>query len=162
MNFKKMTVLFVLLSVFSMFAEELNFNSKFTGWIVSNRKKVVLDSKIKEGGTAVRLENDSSIRRNLDLEPNTKYKLSFRIKGQDIASGKNQGARIMLNAGQNWGRITATPKNEPDSGTFDWKEGSGIIDTAKFKSGKIAIYLSIKGTGTVWYADVKIEKQETK
>lgn len=162
MNFKKMTALFALLSVFSMFAEELNFNSKFTGWIVSNRKKVVLDSKIKEGGTAVRLENDSSIRRNLDLEPNTKYKLSFRIKGQDIASGKNQGARIMLNAGKNWGRITATPKNEPDSGTFDWKEGSGIIDTAKFKSGKIAIYLSIKGTGTVWYADVKIEKQETK
>ena len=162
MNFKKMTALFTLLSVFSMFAEELNFNSKFTGWIVSNRKKVVLDSKIKEGGTAVRLENDSSIRRNLDLEPNTKYKLSFRIKGQDIASGKNQGARIMLNAGKNWGRITATPKNEPDSGTFDWKEGSGIIDTAKFKSGKIAIYLSIKGTGTVWYADVKIEKLETK
>ena len=162
MNFKKMTALFALLSVFSMFAEELNFNSKFTGWIVSNRKKVVLDSKIKKGGTAVRLENDSSIRRNLDLEPNTKYKLSFRIKGQDIASGKNQGARIMLNAGKNWGRITATPQNEPDSGTFDWKEGSGIIDTAKFKSGKIAIYLSIKGTGTVWYADVKIEKQETK
>jgi len=162
MNFKKTASLFVLLATASMFAEEIKFDGKFTGWIVSNRKKVVLDSKIKEGGTAVRLENDSSIRRNLDLEPNTKYKLSFRIKGQDIASGKNQGARIMLNAGKNWGRITATPKNEPDSGTFDWKEGSGIIDTAKFKSGKIAIYLSIKGTGTVWYADVKIEKQETK
>ena len=162
MNFKKMTALFALLSVFSMFAEDLKFDSNFTGWTVSNRKKVILDNKIKEGGTAVRLENDSSIRRNLDLEPNTKYKLSFRIKGQDIASGKNQGARIMLNAGKNWGRITAMPQNEPDTGTFDWKEGSGIIDTAKFKSGTITIYFSIRGTGTVWYDDVKIEKQETK
>ena len=162
MNFKKMIALFALLSMFSIFAEELNFDSKLTGWTVSNRKKVVADSKIKEGGTVIRLENDSSIRRKLELEPNTKYRVTFRIKGQDIASGKNQGARIMLNAGKYWERITATPKNEPDTGTFDWKEGSGIIDTAKFKSGTITIYLSIKGLGTVWYDEVKIEKPETK
>ena len=162
MNFKKMTALFALLSVLPLFAEELTFDSKFTGWTVSNRKKVVLDSKVKDGGTVIRLENDSSVRRSLKLEPDTKYKITFRIKGQDIASGNNQGARIMLNAGKNWGRITATPKNEPDTGTFDWKEGSGILDTAKFKSGTVTIYLSIKGKGTVWYDEIKIEKQETK
>jgi len=162
MNFKKMTALFALLTATSMFAKEFKFDGKFTGWIVSNRKQVVVDREVKPVGAAIRLENNSSIHRNLELEPDTKYKITFRIKGQDIASDKNKGARIMLNAGKHWERITATPQNEPDTGTFDWKEGSGIIDTAKFKSGKIAIYLSIKGTGTVWYADVKIEKQETK
>ena len=162
MNFKKMTALFTLLSVFSMFAEELNFNSKFTGWIVSNRKKVVVDHKIKESGTAIRLENNSSIRRTLKLEPDSKYQITFQVKGKDIQSGKNQGARIMLNAGKYWERITSNPQREPETGTFDWKNGTGIINTAKFKSGNITIYFSITGTGTVWYDDVKLEIQETK
>ena len=157
-----MTALFALLAATSMFAEEFKFDGNFTGWIVSNRKQVVVDRKIKESGTAVRLENNSSIHRKLELEPNTRYKITFRIKGQGIASDKIKGARIMLNAGKHWERITATPQNEPDTGTFDWKEGSGIINTANFKSGTITIWFSITGTGTVWYDDVKIEKLETK
>ena len=162
MNFQKKLFLFALLAAVSMFAEELKFAGKFTGWIVSNRKKVAVDREVKPDGAAIRLENSSSIRRTLKLEPDSKYRLTFQVKGKDIQSGKNQGARIMLNAGKYWERITSNAQREPETGTFDWKKGSGIINTAKFKSGNITIYFSITGSGTVWYDDVKIEKQEKK
>ena len=97
--------------------------------------------------------------RVFDLEPDSVYELSFHVKGQDIPSGKNDGARIMVNGGKSWQRFTSDAKSgKPETGTFDWKEGRGKIDTARTGT-KVKIYLAAGSSGTVWYSGLKLVKK---
>lgn len=136
----------------------LKFDTALSGWNFTGKGNVDVDSQIKISDRSVRLEGNSGICRSLRLEPDTRYELSFYIKGKDIATGSNSGARIMLNSGKTWGRITTQPSNSPETGTFDWKRGTGVIDTGKFKSGDVTIYLSLNGEGTVWFDGLEIKK----
>ena len=140
----------------------LTIDPKLSGWTVSSIRNVAVDDQIKIGAQSVRLENGGRVWKTLNLEPNTQYELTFYIKGKDIENGKNQGARIAINAGKRWERITAQPKNNPDVGTFDWKKGSGIIDTGRFPNSRLRIELLLMGKGTVWYDELKITKKKIK
>ena len=162
MSYKNIGLLFCLLALINAPALDLTFDSKLTGWQSGFRRQVKFDNS-DGSGAAVRIENKAgnkraSIYRVVALEPKTKYKITFFVKGKEISNGKGEGARITLNAGKKWSRITAAPGNQPDTGTFDWKKGSGIIDTALYPDSKIRIELSLIGEGTVWFKDVKIEK----
>ena len=152
-----------LLVIFSLNAEEIIFSPAFTGWKKSSSStQVFADTKIKiSKKCSVRLENGGQLKKDFELEPNSKYELTFYVKGEGIESGNNCGARIMLNSGKKWGRAVADPKGEPDVGTFDWKKGRKIIDTSIFSSGKVTIILAIIGEGTVWYDALKLEKINT-
>ena len=162
MNYKNAVLLFGLLSLLNLSAMDLSFDQKLSGWQSGFRRQVKFDNKVASGA-AVRLENKdgqtrASLYRFVDLEPNTRYKLTFFIKGENIQVGKNLGARIVLNNGNKWQRITSHLSNESETGTFDWRKGEGIIDTSYFPGSKIRIELNITGTGTVWFKDMKIEK----
>ena len=148
-----------LLAVFSLNAEEIIFEPSLTGWEKTSSKQVFADTEIKiSKQCSVRLENGGQLRKSFEVEPNSKYELTFYVKGKGIESGSNRGARIMLNTGKKWARAVANPKGEPDTGTFDWKKGRKIIDTSIFNSGKITIVLGIFGKGTVWYDALKLEE----
>ncbi|MBQ6597736.1 MAG: hypothetical protein IJH79_09310 [Lentisphaeria bacterium] len=148
-----------LLAIFSLQAEEIIFDPLLTGWKKTSSKQVFADTEIKiSKQCSVRLEKGGQLRRVFEVEPNSKYELTFYVKGKGIESGNNHGARIMLNSGKKWGRAVVNPKGEPDTGTFDWKKGRKIIDTSVFDSGKITLILAINGEGTVWYDALKLEK----
>lgn len=141
-------------------SEALKLDRQLVGWEIPALKKIAVDGSPDAGDLSVRLENGTSIGKTLELEPDTKYELSFQVKGEGIRDGKNQGARIMLNAGKHWERITSQPGNKPETGTFDWRQGSGIIDTAKFPDSRIRLMLNLTGQGKVWYKNLKIEKKK--
>ena len=140
--------------------EAVKLDRQLVGWEIPAIKKVTTEDPSETGNVSVRLENGVSIGKTLELEPDTKYELSFQIKGEGIRDGKNQGARIMLNAGNRWERITSQPGNKPETGTFDWRKGSGIIDTAKFPDSRIRVMLNLTGLGKVWFKELKIEKKK--
>ena len=160
---RKLNVLFsALLAGLVLSAEELSFDRKLTGWNVSSVKNAAADDQVKVGGEAsVRLRDGGQVWKVLELEPNTRYDLTFYVKGEKISGGVNQGARIALNAGDRWERITATLGNRPDTGTFDWKQGSGVIDTAQFPDSRIRIALRLVGEGTAWFDGLTIVKKES-
>ena len=165
MKIKMIGMLSVALAVWGLGAEELTFDRKLTGWKASSVKCVAVDETTKVGAMSVRITNDGerksvNVGKVLELEPNTQYELTFYVKGENIEAGKNLGARIILNAGKKWGRITSLPGNKPETGTFDWRQGKGIIDTSKFPDSRIKVDLNLTGKGTVWFDDLAIVKKK--
>ena len=158
MKFKKTAALFSLFPMVAIFANDLDFDNNLSGWVIANKPNVTVEKGTETEGVSVRLKNNSNIRRTLKLEPNTKYRITFQIKGKNISSEPNQGAAILLNAGKKWERITSLFGNEPETGTFDWRKGEDIIDTANFTDSHVKVLLWLPGQGTVWFRKVKIEK----
>ncbi|MBQ7206384.1 MAG: hypothetical protein IJS01_01165 [Lentisphaeria bacterium] len=154
------TIIFsmVFCGIFLLRGEDIRFDEKLSGWTGNKKGEVSLDGDFS-GEPAVRLKNGARLIRVFELEPDAVYELSFHVKGQDIPSGKNDGARIMLNGGKLWQRFTSDAKSgKPETGTFDWKEGRGRIDTARTGT-KVRIYLAAGSAGTVWYGGLKLVKR---
>ena len=153
----------LLCAVSSVMAEDIAFDENLSGWQCSDRNAITADTDIRIGNRSIRLENRGEKRvsagRVLELDPDTLYDVTFYVKGKDIQSGPNQGARIGLNAGNHWERISATPGLKPDTGSFDWKLGRGVIDTSRFPDSRIRLELNLIGTGTVWFDELKITKR---
>ena len=59
-----------------------------------------------------------------------------------------------------WQRIVTSSNGNRESGTFDWKEGKGIIDTANFTESETKIMLSCGEAGTIWYDMLELKKLE--
>ena len=155
----KAILLFLLLPAFWLSAAEtLTIDSKLTDWLCYNRRRILLDDGVAPGSKAIRLTDGNSMTRLVKLEPNTRYEFTFYIKGKDIRSGAKNGARIMINGGKKWARYTANPKNNLETGTFDWKKGTGVIDTARYGTGDITFYLALTGKGTVWFDSLQLKK----
>ena len=160
-----MLFLAMLFAVSAVTAEDLGFDENLTSWQCSDRKKITTDTEIRTGKRSIRLENREENRlsaaRVLVLEPDTRYDVSFYVKGKDIQSGPDLGARLALNAGNHWERITASWNNLPDTGTFDWRQARGIIDTARLPDNRIRLELILTGTGTVWFDELKITRLQS-
>ena len=157
---RKCAIIFslVVCGIFLLHGEDLRFDETLSGWSRNKTADMSLDGDFS-GEPAVRLKDGARMIRVFDLEPDAVYELSFHVKGQDIPSGKNDGARIMLNGGKLWQRFTSDAKTgKPETGTFDWKEGRGTIDTARTGT-KVKIYLAAGSAGTVWYSGLKLVKK---
>ena len=148
----------VFCGIFLLCGEDIRFDEKLSGWSRSKKDNISLDGDFS-GGPAVRLKDGARLIRAFDLEPDSIYELSFYVKGQELPLKDNDGARIMVNGGKNWQRITSDAKiAKPETGTFDWKEGRGKIDTARMGA-KVRIYLAAGSSGTVWYSGLKLVKK---
>lgn len=140
-------------------AAELSFDNEIKALKSWQKKMISIDSKVTLGGKpTIRLENKGILGKTLDLDPNARYELSYYVKGKDVEPGPGKGALVMFNGGKAWGRAYANDGNVPDSGTFDWRKGSGIIDCKKFGTGKIRILPAIRGKGVVWYSNLTLKK----
>ena len=149
----------VFLSFLALDARELAFDRQLSGWKKVFQNKVFADTAVKlTKECSLRLENGGRVIRRIPVESDTKYELTFYVKGKEIEAGSNRGARIMLNCGKYWARATASPKGAPDTGTFDWKIGTFTVDTAKFTGNTLSVSPSINGKGTVWYDRITFRK----
>ena len=148
-----------LLASLFLNAEEIIFDPMLTGWTKITSKNFFSDKEIKiSKQCSVRLVNGGMIRKSFAVDPNSKYELTWYVKGKEIESGNKRGASILLNSGKKWTLAVANPEGKPETGTFDWRKGRKIIDTSIYNSGEIRIYLRIGGQGTVWYDGLKLEK----
>lgn len=134
----------------------VKFDRYLQGWNLQGKKNIDVDIKTKVKDCSVICRDDSGVTKEILLEPNSQYEISFYIKGENIQG--NQGAGVLINAGKKWQRITSKPNNAFESGTFDWKKCVGVIDTEKLGTNKITIYCLIRGTGTVWFDGLEIKK----
>ncbi|MBQ9500581.1 MAG: hypothetical protein IJU70_00345 [Lentisphaeria bacterium] len=153
----------VFCGIFLLSGEDIRFGETLTGWTKIKKENVSLDSAVRFADEpAVRLADGARILKVFDLEPDSVYELSFHVKGQDIPSEKEDGARVMVNGGKVWKRFTSDAKTgRLDIGTFDWKAGSGTINTAVLGT-KVKIYFSSGSAGTVWYGGVSLVKKNGK
>ena len=137
---------------FSAAAQEDLLKDGLKGWKVSNRQKVTMDAGEKN---SLRLENGSIAARTLKLEPDSIYKLSFSVKGKEISSGQKDGARVTCHCVQvkKWLRL-----GNLETGTFDWKADSDVIDTAAVGGSEICLEFRVVGSGTAWYDGIKLTK----
>ena len=148
-----------LLVILSLHAEEIIFDPMLTGWTKITSNNFFPDKEIKiSKQCSVRLVNGGMIRKSFAVEPNSKYELTWYVKGKEIESGNKRGAAILLNSGKKWTLAVSNPEGTPETGTFDWRKGRKIIDTSIYNSGEIRIYLRINCQGTVWYDALKLEK----
>ena len=157
------TILFLLTFLLNspvLSGDDIVIDKKFTGWVLNNRSNTFSDPVVKVSRhNAVRLQNGAKMFRTFSLEPDSVYELSFYTRGEKISQG-NDGARIIVNGGKQWVRFTSNRNNAPETGSFDWKKGTGRIDTSRL--GKtVRIYLAAGKKGTVWYDELKLIKKST-
>jgi len=145
-------------SILSVFGEELGFDAALAKLTAPKKDLVYADAQNTIADKpGIRLEKSQMLTTVLKLEPKTRYVLSFSVKGQDLNTD-GKGGQILVNNGKHWHRIVTSLKNETEGGTFDWRRGEGIIDTANFTEPETRIMLSCGESGTVWYGDLSLEK----
>lgn len=140
-------------------ASELSFDNEIKALKAWQKKTVVLDSQVTVGDQpSVRLQNRGIVAKSLELDPDAKYELTYYVKGKDVEAGKQKGTVVLVNGGKRWSLFSASENKIPDSGTFDWRKGKGIIDGKYFQTSKIRIMPVIRGKGTAWYGKFELRK----
>ena len=149
------------------------------GWSVSpgvtgKQYSLTRDAEIKRGGTSsVRLANTDTtggfaISQRLEAEPETRYvvrmwlkaeKIDFYPKGivvTRVASSQSDKKDTNL-----WsGSLSVTYEiPSPNSGTFDWKELVGTVDTP-VNTKSLMLFVELRGAGAVWLDDVEVTRLE--
>ena len=64
----------------------------------------------------------------------------------------------MITNGKRWGRFTTSVTGQPESGTFDWREGKANIDSSVWGT-EVTVFFSVSGKGTVWYDKVSLKEE---
>ncbi len=128
------------------------------------------DSEIKQGGEAsARIENELTtdvvtLLQLIPAEPNTTYKVSFSVRGEDIVlnAGDGDGAVSCTSWGpveDFWGNQEVTWKRfDVRDGTFDWQPVEYTVDTGD-NAGQLNVNLQLRrASGKVWFDDVEVTR----
>ncbi len=155
----------VLLTAFiAAEAKEFTFDRDLSGWKKNYAQSVAFDpaEKVSSTGSFRMTANPKypcggSI--VLDLKPDQHYRVTFMAKGENIADNRTG---LFANAGKKWERIG--PRL---SGTFGWTRYTGILDTGKMGSAKVALHITLFGKeGKLWFdrlsvvSESEVKKQE--
>jgi hypothetical protein len=126
------------------------------------------DTAIKHGGGAsVRIESEATtdivyFDQLIPVEPNTTYKVSFWVRGEDIILNPGDGAGAISVA--SWGPLEDFWGNQVDTwkrlevrdGTFDWQLVEYTVETGDAAEQlKVSMQLR-RATGKVWYDDLEV------
>ena len=148
---------FILLSccAFALAAQEIKIPSDLAGWSLSNKSSIRFDAAEKAAGAgSIRLDGKSHAIKKITLGKGGQYKLTFSVKGKNL----DAGTRIVLNSPgvKRWYPVSSLPKNEKETGTFDWRSGTGYINTAVIGGEVVTLDFINYGAGTAWFGDIKI------
>ncbi|MBQ9753131.1 MAG: hypothetical protein IJV93_00090 [Lentisphaeria bacterium] len=160
MNFKYMSTFLLCSGTFLLSAQEYSFEKEIHRL---KSPKVQLDHTVKLSSTpSVRISDGQGVSKRVSLEPGSRYRLTFYVKGKNVSSGRDErnrrcGGRFYVNNGKKWLCFTSRADNAAETGTFDWRKGEGIIDTNVLGE-KINLNLSIFGKGTVYFDKIRLKK----
>ena len=124
--------------VLTLFSRELPIPVDLKDWRVSGKKWVRADKEVKlSKNYSLLIENNSWARKEVILEKGKQYLLKFSVKGENL----DKGARIILNSPgvKRWYPVSTRSDKLQDKGTFDWKNGSGLLDPAVLGGTKVVI-----------------------
>ena len=142
-------------------AIEIPIPADLKGWLVSNKNLVQADKEIQlSGGRSLRIENGAQAFKTLTLEKGKQYLLRFSVKGENL----EKGARIILNSPgvKRWYPVSSRADRKEDKGTFDWKQGSGLLDPAVLGGTKVSVNFKNYGKGRVWFDKISLVPIDTK
>ena len=155
---------------FSMESEPAPINSDFIGrgawsWAVKNPEGSVSfdEENFVLGTRSLKLKltkPDCLFAQNIvmNLKPDTKYRLSFYMKTEDVIPSKSGGGCVRLTV---LGEVRFYP-GQQIIGTRDWfRQTFDIVTPAKPKESITYVAPSlINASGTVWFDDVRLEEIE--
>ena len=134
------------------------------GW-PANQGQWKLDDKIFNSAPySISIKNtdpdqDSIYTQAFPVKPDTRYKLSFWMKGDNILSGNGKSGAVALIESTDGQKliITGSGKGEWRStdGSFDWQKVELFFNSANNEQLKISIAL-LKSSGTAWFDDITI------
>lgn len=102
--------------------------------------------------------NDALIYKNIDIEPNSVYKITAMVKFQNVENEKE-----VSEGGVNIGILDTTEKSDSLVGNGDWQQLSFHFDSKNRTNIDIVFRLGSyddNSKGTVWFSDFTIEKGE--
>ena len=153
-------LVFICIKMFSMY-KNLYFNGFTKGEFISNITEFTRDNKIKYGEErSFKMYshdfNDSMFYKEIEVKPNTVYKVSCMVKTEDVIPEKENsdtGAMISI----------AEQREVSDSivGTNDWQE---LTMTFNSKArDKVNLGFRLGGNdgnakGTVWFSNIQLEE----
>ncbi|MFA6102394.1 MAG: hypothetical protein WCV67_11025 [Victivallaceae bacterium] len=128
------------------------------GWVADTGVSISAPASLKITNQS---GQDTIIVQDAALEPETDYHFSIWMKGDRITAEKAWGgARFYIQDGPKIFR-DGSPAGlfKPGTGNFDWGKIEFNFNSRDVKSGKVTIYLALRGaSGTVWYDDIVLEK----
>lgn len=171
MNRKGKTRISTILStIFLLVVLIISFNifktSYFNGFEKAVAKKEAetrfsRDSKVKyTDARSYRVSNleynDSAIYKEIEVEPNTPYKITCMVKTENIQSDTQTS-----DAGVVIGLLDTTEYSKPITGTNDWQKVEYMFNSKNRNTVKISFRLGGNEgdcIGTAWFSDFKLEK----
>lgn len=154
-------LLIILIACFNIY--KLNYFNGFEKAIAESLSttKFTRDSRVKYSkSSSYKIENigynDSTFYKEIEVEPNTPYKISCMVKTENVKCKLEEE-----NGGVVIGLLDTTEYCEPITGTNDWQPMEFMFNSRNRE--KVKISFRIGGnenscTGTVWFSDLKVEK----
>ncbi len=154
-----LVVLIILFFIFNIYKENY-FGSFLKAEYIPNLSEFKRDRTIKQGKfDSFRIDsydfNDAMIYKEVEVKPNTPYRVSCMVKTQDIVSQKNTssaGALICING--------TTEACDGIKGTQDWQKIEFMFNSKSRDKVQIGFRLGSNGDnckGTAWFSDLKLE-----
>ena len=166
---KKITLMVIAMMWFAacVMADDLLYNGEFkrlnakgeaVGWsttVTKGGSVKFFTTGAPDGGYAqfvLTEEGTFSMRQSMMkvLKPNTKYKVSFKLRGENF-SAKNLGV-VFINEG--WSKSSGFNKLVP---TPQWKEYEQVVTTPDYKKYVAIAFHGLKAKGIVEIADIEVE-----
>lgn len=100
--------------------------------------------------------NDATFYKEIDVEPNTPYKISCMVKTENVVcENENEDGGAVI------GILDTTEYSEPIKGTNEWQKVEYMFNSKNREKVKISFRLggnNANCTGTAWFTDLKVEK----
>ncbi len=154
-------LIIILVICFSLFKK--NYFNGFEKATVelSRTTKFERDSKVKYSKTnSYKIENveanDATFYKEIDVEPNTPYKVTCMIKTENVKCNDEKE-----DGGATIGLLETTEYSAPIKGTNDWQKVEFLFNSKNREKVKISFRLGGNQnacTGTAWFSDFKLEK----
>lgn len=103
--------------------------------------------------------NDAMFYQTIRVTPNTAYKVTCKIKTQDVINEKTK-----MNGGAHISLAGTTLSSMPIAGTNDWQEATLLFNSQNHTEVKIGFRLGgyeDNSKGTAWFSDLKVEQGVT-
>lgn len=156
-------VIFIIgiVSIACILFEKYNYNNYQKSEYYAHKTSFLRDSKIKYNKSksykiSSKDYNDAIFYKTIKTEKNTPYKITCKVKTENIETEKENS-----NAGANIAVLDTTEKSKSITGTNDWQEIEMFIDSKEREEINIGFRLGSyedNCKGTAWFSDITIEK----
>lgn len=155
------TVILIIALVVALNVFNKNYYNGFEKAVTEEGKtNFTRDNKIKcSESSSYKLENyeynDSTFYKEIEVEPNTPYKISCKVKLEDVKPEGNSNSGVTI------GLLNTVEYSKPISGTSDWQEIEYMFNSKNRE--KVIVSYRLGGNdgdciGTAWFSELKVEK----